>query len=114
MKSHVHILLFLAMLFSGIGAFAQFDTETSDSLENQILYNRTKTYGIKLNDEVDTTGIVYMCDNEEIVTLVGENAGSDYNLTVTVTSGTTPVSKMGSEGIIKNVIGGSTLKIFKL
>ena len=34
------------MLFSGIGAFAQFDTETNDTLENKILYNRTKTYGI--------------------------------------------------------------------
>ncbi len=46
MKSHVYILLFLAMSLCGIDAFAQFDTETSDTLENQILYNRTKTYGI--------------------------------------------------------------------
>lgn len=46
MKSHVYILLFLAMLFYGVDVSAQFDTEVSDTLENQILYNRTNTYGI--------------------------------------------------------------------
>lgn len=46
MKSRVHIILFLAMLFIGIDASAQFDTESFDTLENQILYNRTKTYGL--------------------------------------------------------------------
>jgi len=46
MKSPVHIILFLIILVSSIGAFAQFDTESIDTLENQILYNKTKTYGI--------------------------------------------------------------------
>jgi len=33
------------MLICGIDAHAQFDTEFSDTIDNQILYNRTKTYG---------------------------------------------------------------------
>lgn len=38
------------MLFIGIDVNAQFDTESFDTLENQILYNKTKTYGLLFNN----------------------------------------------------------------
>jgi len=50
MKNRFYILLLFAMLLIGVDATAQFDTETSDTLENQILYNRTKTYGVLINN----------------------------------------------------------------
>ena len=46
MKSHVPIILFFAMLFYSVDACAQFDTEYSDTSDIQILYNKTKTYGL--------------------------------------------------------------------
>ncbi len=39
------VFLFLLTIVS-IPVFAQFDTETSDTLENMILYNKQRTYGI--------------------------------------------------------------------
>jgi hypothetical protein len=41
-----HIALLFAITISTSGIFAQFDTEEFDTLENQILYNKQKTYGI--------------------------------------------------------------------
>lgn len=43
-------MLFLSMLLCGIDTYAQFDTESVDTLENQILYNRTNTYGPIFNN----------------------------------------------------------------
>jgi len=72
------------------------------------------TQGIKEDTQVDTTGIIYRCDGKDIVSIVGNNTGEDYNLTVTVTAGVTPVSLMASQEVIKSVIGGSSPKIFGL
>lgn len=44
-------ILFLFLLTSvSMPLFAQFDTESSDTLENMILYNRQQTYGIVLHN----------------------------------------------------------------
>ncbi len=40
------ILLILSIVFSAWHAYAQFDTEVYDSLDNKILYNRQKSYGV--------------------------------------------------------------------
>ncbi len=50
MKSYARIVLFLAMLFCSIGVIAQFDTEVSDTSETQILYNRTSSFGVLINN----------------------------------------------------------------
>lgn len=42
------LLLFLLIIIS-LPVFAQFDTELQDSLENKILYNRERTYGVVLH-----------------------------------------------------------------
>lgn len=70
--------------------------------------------GVKADTTVDTVGIIYVCGNEEIVTIVGGDAGGEYNLTVTVTTGMNPVSQMAAQEIIKNIIGGNTSKTFVL
>lgn len=44
------MMLFLSMLFCGIDVYAQFDTESNDTLENKILYNSTNTYGLIFNN----------------------------------------------------------------
>lgn len=40
------IILVVFLVLASTSTYAQFDTEEFDSLENQILYNRQKTYGI--------------------------------------------------------------------
>jgi hypothetical protein len=50
MKSRFFLILFLSVLLCGNDLFAQFDTESVDSVENQILYNRSTTYGIIFNN----------------------------------------------------------------
>ena len=91
---------------------AAFITATVSTMTNIDIMGGTK--GIKADTKVDTVGIIYRCGGEDIVTIVGNNASGEYNLTVTVTAGTTPVAQMASEGIINNVIGGSSPKIFEL
>lgn len=46
MKLFKHIAFLFAISISSIGLFAQFDTEEFDTLENQILYNKQRTFGI--------------------------------------------------------------------
>jgi hypothetical protein len=46
MKKLIQNILLILLILSGSGLLAQFDTEEFDSLENQILYNRQRTYGI--------------------------------------------------------------------
>lgn len=46
MKGIGKISLVLILAFSSISIFAQFDTEEYDSLENQILYNKQRTFGV--------------------------------------------------------------------
>lgn len=40
------ITILFILVIASIGLFAQFDTEEFDTLENQILYNRQRTFGI--------------------------------------------------------------------
>jgi len=63
---------------------------------------------------VDGTSIHYKCDDKVIVTLTVDVEGKDYNLTVDLTEGTTPASKIASEGVKKNILNGATSKVFKL
>jgi hypothetical protein len=46
MKKLVQILLLVILVVSSSGLFAQFDTEDYDSLENKILYNKQRTFGL--------------------------------------------------------------------
>ena len=58
------------------------------------------------------TAINYECDGITVATLTGTDAGQDFNLSVVVTTGTTPASAKASAGILKN-IGGSN-KVYAL
>jgi len=42
-------ILILFLLIISLPVFAQFDTELQDSIENKILYNRERTYGVALH-----------------------------------------------------------------
>lgn len=46
MRFFKHIVLILAISLGSASLFAQFDTEEIDTLENQILYNKQRTFGI--------------------------------------------------------------------
>lgn len=50
MKRFDKILILFLLIASSISSYAQFDTEIPDSLENKILYNRQKTYGVVLHN----------------------------------------------------------------
>ena len=47
--------------------------------------------------------IKYNCDSVQIVDLGGADEGTDYNLTVTITGGSTPASKTASDKIATNM-----------
>jgi len=69
------------------------------------------TRGIAEAGTVDVdTGVNYLCDGVSIVKFDGADAGTDYNLTVTVTDGTTPASKTASDAIKKNINADSSGK----
>lgn len=46
----VNILIVLVLVLASLEGFSQFDTEEFDSLENKILYNRQKTFGVILHN----------------------------------------------------------------
>jgi len=50
MKRFDKILILFLLVAASTSSYAQFDTEITDSLENKILYNRQKTYGIVLHN----------------------------------------------------------------
>jgi len=50
MKRFYKILILFLLVTASISSYAQFDTEIPDSLENKILYNRQRTYGIVLHN----------------------------------------------------------------
>jgi general secretion pathway protein G len=66
------------------------------------------------------TGVTYECDGTSIVKYSGADAVPDYNLTVTVTGGTTPASFKASSSAAENMgltapAAGSTVsKIYTL
>ena len=62
----------------------------------------------------DGTSIRYECDDQLVVTLTGDVAGKDYNLTVDLSEGTTPVSIMTAESVKKNILNGAASKQFTL
>ena len=94
--------------------YTTFKDETISLMTHTKIFTASDSKGIKIDTNVDTTGIVYLCEGDEIVAIVGQNDNGDYNLSVSVNAGTNPVSQIASEGIIKNVIGGASPKIFKL
>ena len=50
MKRFIYILILFPLIFVGTPAISQFDTEPEvDTLENMILYNKQKTYGVVLH-----------------------------------------------------------------
>ncbi len=50
MKRIEKILFLFLLVVISYPTFAQFDTELQDTLENKILYNKQKTYGIVLHN----------------------------------------------------------------
>lgn len=46
MKKLIQHIILIFLIANSIELFAQFDTEEFDSLENQILYNRQRTFGV--------------------------------------------------------------------
>jgi len=72
--------------------------------------------GIKADGLVDgTTGVTYVCDSQDIVTIKGTNDETDYNLSVTVNNGSTPASSQAAQDIAKNLgIEVGKTKTFKL
>ncbi len=46
----VNILIVLVLVLTSLEGLSQFDTEEFDSLENKILYNRQKTFGVVLHN----------------------------------------------------------------
>lgn len=88
-------------------------TKVSD-MTNIRIYSADESKGIKIDTTVDTIGITYVCSNEDVVTMLGGNAGAEYNLTVTATAGTTPVSQIVAQAVIENILGGSSPRIFGL
>ncbi|HQR73143.1 MAG TPA: type II secretion system protein [Sulfurovum sp.] len=76
----------------------------------QLLNEIASMYAKVGNATVDTTGIIYVCGGEDIVTIVGIDAGIEYNLTVSVTAGVTPVSQIAAQEISKNILGGYASK----
>ena len=46
MKGPGKLCIILLLVFSSFSAFSQFDTEEFDTLENQILYNKQRTFGV--------------------------------------------------------------------
>ncbi len=81
---------------------------------NRAAAGATKGINEVTGTDVDGDKVIsYTCDGVKIVEIGGKDAGTDYNLTVTVTAGTTPASKGASEGILEN-IGGTSPKIYSL
>ncbi len=73
------------------------------------------TKGILADATVHTTGIDYQCDGVTIANIKGANATTDYNLTIDLTTGTTPASAQAEKDIAKNlgILTGAT-KIISL
>ena len=88
------------------------NTALVSTMTNIAIVGATGSKGIKTDAIIHGTGIIYKCGGEEIVTISGTNAGREYNLTVAVIAGTNPLSQVASDEIIKNVIGGSSPKIY--
>ena len=95
--------------------YNQFITKTATGVTNIRLVTAEDTsHGIKSDTKVDTTGIIYICDSVDLVNITGKSAGTDYNLTVTVSTGSTPISMMTAESVKKNILNGATSKQFTL
>ena len=94
--------------------YATFKDETISLMTNIQVVTANETRGLKIDNKVDTVGIVYICGDEEIVNMIGQSANGDYDLNVTVIASTSPVSQIAVEGIGKNILGGSSAKIFGL
>ena len=99
----------IASMYAKVGNATFKSTLVSDMTNIRILL-AGDTKGIKTNTTVDNMGIIYVCGGEDIVMIVGEDAGIEYNLTVSVTAGVTPVSQIAAQEISKNILGGYASK----
>ena len=92
-----------------------FTTATVGTMTNIAVVGTTGSKGITTDAVVHgTTGITYRCDGQTIVTINGVNAGTDYNLSVAVTSNAaTPASSQAETAILAN-IGGTSPKVYEL
>ena len=79
-----------------------FKTTKIDDITNIGVAIAGATKGVKTSATVDS-GITYLCDGIDIVAIDGADAVPDYNLTVTISDGTTPASKKASDAILKNI-----------
>lgn len=93
---------------------ATFKSTKISTMTNVRIHSSGESRGIKTDTTVDSTGITYVCENQDIFTLLGADSGPVYTLTATVTAGSTPASKTASNDIIKNVLSGSSPKTFEL
>ena len=94
--------------------YSTFTDETVSLMTNISLITADDSKGLKVDNKVDTVGIIYICGGEEIVSMVGQSLNGDYDLNVTVIASTNPVSQIAVEGISENVLGGSSEKVFGL
>ena len=94
--------------------YSTFKDKTISLMTNIPLITADDTRGLKIDNKVDTVGIIYICGGEEIVNILGQSENGDYDLNITLTASTNPVSQIAVEGIGKNVLGGSSAKIFGL
>lgn len=94
------------------------DVFTSSAVSNmtniKIIADPSEPQGITTDSRVHVEGVVYKCGGENIATLVGQNSGTDYNLTLTVTPGVTPVPLRAAEAIIDNISDGQNPRQFSL
>ena len=103
----------VAAVYAMVGN-ATFKSIKISTMTNVKIRASGESRGIKTDTTVDSNGITYVCENQDIFTILGADSGPVYGLTATVTAGSTPASKTASNDIIKHVLSGSSPKIFEL
>jgi len=94
-----------------------FQITSVSKMTNVNIGDANTTKGFQGDDKVHGAGVTYVCDGQSIVTFKGANAGTDYDLHVSLVdlgTGGTPASAIASEGIKKNILNGATFKVLKL
>jgi len=90
-------------------------SNVSNMTNIRIIDANDDTRGIKEDTKIDGNGIEYRCAGEKIVSVVGSNAGDEYNLAVTVNEGASnPIAQIAIENVKVNILHGATSKQFTL
>jgi len=79
---------------------ADFITSNVSTMTNIVIDTNR---GIAADGLVHGNDIDYNCDGATILTLNGANELPDYNLSITVTDGTTPASKIASDALLTSL-----------